>query len=124
MSYRTEIINFCGSIINIKYNPEGPDGKECFRLFEDGYYKNKEFIETKHPNIVMGVICGKKGWGLWKKEWCVGIAECAFTKYEILYEFQKRNIERPESLFQDFENTLLKERIKYCEKFTDTYKTR
>lgn len=81
-------------------------------MYEDGYYKQKDFIETRHPNIVLGVITGKKGWGLWKNEWCIGIAECDFTKYEILSQFKDNNIKIPDSLFQDFENTLLKERRK------------
>lgn len=107
-SYRTDLLSFCGSEIKVKHNINGFDGKECFRRFEDGFFKNKSYIETRHPNIVLGVITGKKGWGLWKNEWCQGIAEGNFLRSEILNEFNDRKIIIPISLFDDFENTLFK----------------
>lgn len=115
-SYKSGLLNFCGSQVKVSYNPDGPDCKECFRLFEDGFYRGKEFIETRHPNIVFGVITGKKSWGLWKNEWTDGIVEGSFTKYEILEEFHKMNIKIPEPLFEDFNNTLWKKRFLYEEK--------
>ncbi len=89
----------------------GPCGRECFRMFEDGQFsKGKREIETRHPNIVKMVIEGKKGWGLWINQWSEGIAEGTFTKYEILNEFEIRNIIIPESFKNDFENRIWKKR--------------
>ena len=102
ITYRTKFLDFCGSKVNVVYDSEGPDGKECFRLLEDGFYKGKEEISTRHPNIVLGVITGKKSWGLWKNEWIDGIVEGSFTKYEILQEFKTRSINIPTPLFKDF----------------------
>jgi len=101
--------------VNVQQDFNGPDSKECFRLYEDGYFKNK-IITSRHSNIVKGVIVGKKSWGLWKNEWCDGIVDGSFTKYEILQEFKNRNIKIPDSLYQDFENTLWKKRLNYIEK--------
>lgn len=49
---------------------------------------------------------------MWKDQWIDGIVDWAFTKEDILNEFTKRNIEIPDSLMKDFENTLLKKKIK------------
>jgi hypothetical protein len=51
---------------------------------------------------------GKKSWGLWKNEWSDGISDGLFTINEILEEFNKYNIKMPESLYQDFLNTIMK----------------
>ena len=108
-SNRKNIINFCGSSIEVEFDIKGVSGKECFRLFEDGYYKTKPII-TRHPNIVKGVLTGKKGWGLWRQQWSEGIAEHSFTKEEILSQFL--NIKIPESLIKEFDDFILKEKVK------------
>lgn len=114
-SYRSGLLDFCGSKVELHFKKDGPDCKECFRLFEDGRFKNIP-ITTKHPNIVKAIIIGKKSWGLWKNEWCDGIAEGSFTKYEILKDFEIRDIKIPNSLMEDFENTLCKKRCNFIER--------
>lgn len=47
---------------------------------------------------------------MWKDQWIDGIVDWSFTKEDILNEFTKRNIEIPDSLMSDFENTLLKKK--------------
>ena len=116
---RSGIITFCGSIIEVEFDPNGVSGKECFRLYEDGFYKNGKPIITRHPNIVKSVLIGKKGWGLWLDQWTDGICEWSFTKEEMLGEFENVNIEIPESFLKDFNNTLEKKKrirnLKYLE---------
>lgn len=116
---RSGIITFCGSIIEVEFDPNGVSGKECFRLYEDGFYKNGKPIVTRHPNIVKSVLIGKKGWGLWLDQWTDGICEWSFTKEEMLGEFENVNIEIPESFLRDFNNTLEKKKrirnLKYLE---------
>ena len=62
---------------------------------------------TRHPNIVRGVIIGKKSWGLFLNEWSDGIVEGSFTKREIIKEFEDNGILIPESLLKDFENRIV-----------------
>ena len=76
----------------IFYDKDGKDCKECFRLYEDWFYKDKDII-TRHPNILKSVLIGKKGWGLWLQEYSSGIVECSFTKEEILNGKTKEGIE-------------------------------
>ena len=57
-------------------------------------------------------MVGKKSWGLWLNEWSDGISEGLFTKKEILDVFNDKGIIIPESLLNDFENTLIKKIIK------------
>lgn len=109
-SYRCGILTFCGSKVEVKFDINGEEGKFVFRSFENGEYKLTTPV-TKHPNIVKGVIIGKKSWGLFLNEWTSGISEGLFTKKEILYEFEKYNIIIPEPLLQDFENVLNKKII-------------
>ncbi len=111
-SYRKGILDFCGNIVDIRFDKNGVDAKEGFRLFEDGRFKNK-IITCRHPNVLKSVIVGKKSWGLWKNEWCSGISECSFTRTECLIEFYLNNIKIPDSLKEDFENTLRKRRLEY-----------
>lgn len=90
---------------------EGHEGKFCFKSFDNGVYSPQEIfegIETKHPNILKGVIIGKKSWGLWKNEWSEGISEGLFRQQEIIKEFTDHGIEIPESLMKDFDNTILR----------------
>jgi hypothetical protein len=107
---RSGIITFCGSIIEVEFDPNGVSGKECFRLYEDGYYKGGKSIITRHPNIVKSVLIGKKGWGLWVDQWIEGIVDCTFTKEEILNEFYKRGVEIPDSFLTEFKNLIEKKK--------------
>jgi hypothetical protein len=106
-SYKKGLITFCGSPIdNIVFDPDGDEAKYCFRKLENGQYKNGQKIVTRHPNIVKGVISGKKGWGLWRDQWTDGIAEWTFTRDEILNEFFENKIEIPEPLIKEFDDFL------------------
>jgi len=106
-SYRSGILDFCGSEISTQYDENGQDGKKCFMDFENGIH-----TITRHPNILKGVIVGKKSWGLWRNEWTDGIVEGSFTKQEILQQFTDKNIKIPESLLKDFDNTIHKKLLK------------
>jgi len=92
------------------------EGKNVFRKYDNGDYKNDKLIKTRHPNIVKGVLIGKKAWGLWLNEWTDGIVEGSFTDREILEEFTKNGIVIPESLLNDFDNRLRQKRIKRHER--------
>ena len=124
---RRGLITFCGSIIEVEFDPNEVSGKECFRLYEDGYYKGGKTIITRHPNIVKSVLIGKKGWGLWVDQWTEGIVDWTFTKEELLNEFVKVNIEIPESFLKDFENTIEKKKrirnLKYLEELRKNEKS-
>lgn len=112
-SYRSGILTFCGSKVDVEFDINGEEGKFCFRKFENGEM-NMYNLKSRHPNILKGVVTGKKSWGLWLDQWTDGIVECSFTRKEILGEFEKRKIEIPESLMIDFENVIYK---KICKKF-------
>lgn len=103
---RKKIITFCGVEVIVEFDINGPDGKLCFRNFEDGKYSKCDSIKTKHPNIVKSVIIGKKGWGLWRKEWSEGISEGLFRKQEILDEF--KSIEIPNSFLKELDDFVYK----------------
>lgn len=124
---RRGLITFCGSNIEVEFDPNEVSGKECFRLYEDGYYKGGKTIITRHPNIVKSVLIGKKGWGLWVDQWTEGIVDWTFTKEELLNEFVKVNIEIPESFLKDFENTIEKKKrirnLKYLEELRKNEKS-
>ncbi len=90
------------------FDRNGSDGKNCFNDYENGVFKNKETIPTRHPNLVRSVITSKKGWGLWVKEWSGGIGDGLFTKEEILEEFKIRKIELPESFMKEFDDSIIK----------------
>lgn len=109
---RTGIITFCGSIIKVDLDINGISAKECFRLYEDGFYKNGKPIITRHPNIFKSVLIGKKGWGLWADQWTDGIVEWSFTREEILNEFIKVKVEIPESFLKDFDNIIERKCLK------------
>jgi len=106
-SYRCGILTFCGSEINVDFDINGEEGKYCFRSFENGEYKYV-IPKTRHPNILRGVIVGKKSWGLFVKETTDGISEMLFTKQEILDQFKYFGIDIPQRLLDDFNNTLYK----------------
>lgn len=105
---RTGLITFCGSNVEVQFDIDGPSGKETFKFFEDGKYSKTSIIKTKHPNIVKSVITGKKGWGLWRKQWSEGIREGSFLKQDIFDEFSSRGIIIPESFLQEFLNSIYK----------------
>lgn len=116
-SYRKGILTFCGTNINpIVFDVNEIEGKNVFRKYDNGHYKHMSEIKTRHPNIVKGILIGKKAWGLWLNEWTDGIVEGSFTKHEILQEFSKHGIVIPESLLTDFNNRLWNKRIKYHER--------
>lgn len=106
--YRSGLLEFCGSIVETEFDPSGEEGKFCFRQVENGDIKRNTTVKTRHPNIVKGVVVGKKSWGLHVNMWSEGIAEGSFTKKEILQEFEGKGIEIPRSLFIDFENRIIK----------------
>lgn len=91
------------------------EGKNAFRRFDNGDYKNDKII-TRHPNIVRGVIIGKKSWGLFLNEWSDGIVEGSFTKKEIIKEFEDNGIIIPDSLLKDFENRIIQKMKKRYER--------
>ena len=119
--YRTGIITFCGSEVKVKFDINSKEGKFTFREYDNGVYKGKEII-SKHPNIVEGVIIGKKGWGLWVNTWSDGIVDWCFTEEEILNEFKNKNIEIPSSLLKDFQNRIDKKKHKRNLVYLDSLK--
>lgn len=113
-SYRKGLLTFCGEDINVEFDINGDDGKISFMKFENGEFKTNKIL-SRHPNIIKGVIVGKKSWGLWSDQWSDGIVDGSFTKKEILDEFVKRNIEIPVPLLVDFENKIYKKMKKLFE---------
>ena len=105
-SYKKGILTFCGINVDVQFDINSYEAKEVFKRYENGLYPITEKIISKHSNIVKGVIIGKKSWGLFLNEWADGIAECSFTKKEILNEFDKLNIKIPKQLLKDFENRI------------------
>ena len=120
-SYRSGILTFCGSNVEVEFEEDGPNGKEGFRLFDDGFFIGKKIYST-HPRILEGAIRGKKSWGLWLDQWTDGISDWSFTKDEILDLFKEKSIEIPESLLKDFNNTLERKKLIRNEKMWEEYK--
>ena len=81
-------------------------------------------IVTRHSNIVKSVLIGKKGWGLWVDQWTEGIVDWTFTREEILDEFNKLDIEIPESFLKDFDNTIERKKRKRNLKYLEELKKR
>ena len=106
--YRTNLITFCGSKVNVEFDPNGVDGKTCFNDHENGLYKQGRMMKTRHPNIVKGVLISKKGWGLWVSEWSDGISEGSFSRNEILGEFESRKIVLPESFLKELDDSIIR----------------
>ena len=105
------MLTFSGSIVNVEFDKNGDDGKFCYRKFENGEIKFHD-LKSRQPNILKGVIIGKKSWGLFLNEWTDGIVECNFTKEEILEQFYEKGIKIPEPFLKDFENTIHKKKVK------------
>lgn len=106
-SYRSGILTFCGSHVDIDFDVNSIEGKMTFRKYDNGQYQQGKQIITRHPNIVKGVITGKKSWGLWVNQWSDGIVEGTFTQKEILQQFEDNGILIPESLLKDFDNRII-----------------
>lgn len=111
MSYRSGILTFCGSDVKVEFDINSDDSRFCFRRFENGEIKTHN-LKSCHPNILKGIIIGKKSWGLWVDEWTDGIVEWSFSKDEILEQFYQKNIKIPEPFLLDFDNTLLRKKNK------------
>lgn len=110
--YRKGLLTFSGTVVDdIHYKEDGDDCLITFKKFDNGLYKDKP-IYTKHPNIVYGVIKGKKSWGLWLGQWTDGIVDWTFTVEEIENEFKQHGIEIPEPLWKDFNNVLTNKKKK------------
>ncbi len=110
------MLSFCGSVVNIEFDVNESEGKNTFRKFDNGQYSGGKPIITRHPNIVKGVIVGKKAWGLWCDQWADGISEGTFLKREILEDFDKHGILIPESLMKDFDDRIYRKNIKRLER--------
>jgi hypothetical protein len=106
-SYREGLLTFGGEGVDVYFDINGPEGKETIRRYENGQYKNTPIL-TKHPNIVKGVITGKKSFGLHVRMWSEGISDWCFTKEEILEDFKKKNVLIPKQLSLDFDNWIEK----------------
>lgn len=122
--YRTGILDFSGSIIEVEFELDGDEGKYCFRKIENGEIKRNETIITRHPNVVKSVVTGKRSWGLFLDQWSDGICDFSFTEEEILCEFQKRNIQIPESLLLDFKNRIDKKKMIRNQKYFEGLKNK
>ena len=120
-SNRKNILSFCGSNVEVEFKKDGPDCLECFRMFEDGQFKNKT-IYSKHPNIVKSVITGKKSWGLWLNQWSDGVVDWTFTEIEIYSIFTKEEIKVPESFWLDFENSVDRKKNKRNSEYLEKIK--
>jgi len=121
MSKRMGLLEFCGSPVEVEFDPNGPDSREGFRMYDDGQFKGKN-IKSRHSNVLQSVIIGKKSWGLWLDQWTDGITEWLFTQDEILGQFQEKGIKIPESFLKDFENTLERKRLKRNMKYFEELK--
>lgn len=71
-SYRSGLLDFCGSTVEVHSDPNEQDSKISFKLFENGLMKLDK-LSCRHPNTLKGVIVGKKSWGLFLNEWTNGI---------------------------------------------------
>ena len=113
-SSHSGLLEFCGSGISVESDPNSPDGKFCFRKYENGH---SDWNVTCHPNILYHVVQGKKSFGLWVKQWSEGIAECSFTKEEIIQEFTDRNLVIPKGLMKSFDDSIQKEKQKRYDRY-------
>jgi len=105
--YRVGLLDFCGSSVEVKFDPNGKDSKVSFKEFENGVMK-LDNLSSCHPNTLKGVIVGKKSWGLHVKMWYEGISDGDFRLCEITEDFDKKNIKIPEPLLNDLKNNIYK----------------
>ena len=110
--------------MDIDFDVYGIEGKMTFRKYDNGQYQQGKQIITRHPNIVKGVITGKKSWGLWVNQWSDGIVEGTFSKREILEQFEKLNIIIPESLMLEWDKLIQKKKQIRNEQYYNDYKNR
>lgn len=104
---RKGICDFCGSDVGKDYHfiqeVNGVSAKTAFKISDTGTVENYT-IKTRHPNILKVVIKGKRGWGLWKTQFAMGVADNTFTKKEILDYFSELKIDIPKPYLIEFEN--------------------
>jgi hypothetical protein len=105
-TYNKDIFTFCGSAVNVIMDANSLDAFKTFRLYEDGKFKHKDFINTSEPELLFKAITAKKAMGLWFDEYARGIAEGLFTKLEILEQFN--DIKIPDAFLNDFNNRIFK----------------
>jgi len=122
-SYRSGLLTFCGSKVDVEFDSNGNEGKYCFRQYENGEMKTGN-LKSRHPNILKGLVIGKKSFGLWVDQYTDGINEWTFTKEEIFEEFHKRNIKIPEPFLRDFNNVLERKRLKRIEEEIERLKNK
>lgn len=123
VSYRKEILTFCGSPVNIDFVPSGTEAMFSFREFENGRFRLDQ-LRTRHSNVLTGVITAKKAWGLLVKQWAEGIGEGSFTKWDFMELFLENGIGIPvkgydtypvmipEPFWLEFENAVTRMREK------------
>lgn len=111
-SYRKGLLTFCGAIVNVDFDLDGPEGKHTFRKYDNGDYQMGKPIVSCHPNIVKAVIVGKKSWGLFLDQWSDAIVECTFFQRDIEQDFKDNGIIIPLSLLKDFDNRIYQKRLK------------
>jgi hypothetical protein len=120
--YRSGLITFCGvGVDEIESDANGTEGKYGFREYDNGRYKDG-IPPSRHPNILRGVIIGKKGWGLWVDQWTQGIVDWTFTKEELLDEFEGNNIEIPEPLMLEWDKLISKQKSVRAKNYLDKLK--
>ena len=106
-SYKRGLLTFSGIGLDVHFDINGPDCKQTIINYENGRYNDNPIV-TRHPNIVRGVIIGKKSFGLHVKMWSEGIRDWCFTKEEIVEDFTKQGITIPEPMSLDFDNWIFK----------------
>jgi hypothetical protein len=115
--YRKGLLTFCGSDlsnITIGFHPEADDARLNFRKFDNGQYAVNDIcheLYSRHPNIIRGVIIGKKSWGLHLNMWIDGVVEGTFRIQDFIDDFNQHGIKVPDSLLQDFKNRVYKKMI-------------
>ena len=119
--YRTGLITFGGVGVDVGFDVDGYDCKFGFKGYENGRFKYENPV-TRHPNILKGVITGKKGWGLWVEQWSQGINEFLFTKEEILEEFTSRDIDIPDQIMLEWDKLLERKRQKRIDDMIESLK--
>lgn len=113
--YRSGLIDFCGSATPITYDPEASDAKVAFKEYENGVFKKTGIPITSQPNVLYGVLVGKKGWGLWCDMWAEDIAKFIESKYERYQIFEEYGIELPEAIDREFNNLIWQKRSEFPE---------